>query len=136
MTMKTLAFLTVLMLGLLPGSGVADKEGRGPEGKGVAEIDGDAEDLYGMEYGPEGLSFQVRSTGCTEKEDFRVAKFQESEAAVANLLLIRTTPDFCDAYVPFGEWISFDYRELKLEEGQSFTVLNPNATNLVREGFE
>jgi hypothetical protein len=44
-------------------------------------------------------------------------------------------PDFCDAYVPFGTRISYTYEELELEEGGSFTILNPLSNYRVRSGF-
>jgi hypothetical protein len=91
------------------------------------EIEGAAESLLGLSYRKEGLGFQVRSSGCTEKEHFVVQRLVPEDQTSVQLLLIRVDEDYCDAYVPFGIWIDYTYRELQLEQGTPFKVLNPLA---------
>lgn len=129
--MRHAVYLSALLFVWGASATVAD-DGDGHHGKPWAETDGSVEHVYGMIYEPEGLTFQVQSTGCTEQEHFRMVRYQTSPAAVAELLLIRIIPDFCDACVPFGETIFFSYKELGLELGQTFSVLNPRAVNTVR----
>ena len=101
----------------------------------VLEVEGSAEPILGMIYAPGKLEFQVRSTGCTEKDDFVVQRFSLPSQTTPQLLLVRTVEDFCDAFVPFGVRISFSYEELGLEGEDRFTVLNPRASYRV-EHFE
>ena len=89
------------------------------------EIEGEAELLLGLIYNGEGLEFQVPSTGCTEKRHFVVQRLTPEGQISSQLLLIRTVPDYCDAYVPFGTWFSYSFAELGLQENEPFTLLNP-----------
>jgi hypothetical protein len=77
----------------------------------------------------------VPSTGCTEKSSFVMQRLSLENQTFSQLLLIRVVPDFCDAYVPFGTQIFYTYDELKLEEDDSFTILNPLSSYRVRSAL-
>ncbi|HWU43230.1 MAG TPA: hypothetical protein VN132_07330, partial [Bdellovibrio sp.] len=68
------------------------------------------------------LFFQVRSGGCTSKEDFRFEV--ENAGGMKKVTLYRIRPDECYAFVPFGKVISFSYQELGLHSGDHFYVGN------------
>jgi hypothetical protein len=132
-----MGYLLVSMLALALTGGLAEA-GKGkppPEEENPLDINGQAEPLLGLTYDPEGLEFQVPSTGCTEKAHFVMQRLSPDSQTSSQLLLIRTVPDFCDAYVPFGTRIFYTYDELKLEEDESFTILNPLHTYRVRSAF-
>lgn len=134
--MRTLTYALCAALGVAITSGAAIAGNVMAQAQwGSLEIDGSAEPILGMTYGPNGLEFQVRSTGCTEKDDFVVQRLTSSGQTTSQLLLIRVVEDFCDAYVPFGVRISFSYKELGVEEDDMFTVLNPRSPYRV-ECFE
>lgn len=86
------------------------------------------EELLGIQYGPQGLTFQVKSSGCTSKEDFSYVVFERSPMG---LVLTRETLDLCEAHVPFGTKITFSYAELGFSPGAVFKVLNPLRTYIV-----
>lgn len=131
--MKTLLHLCIALLVFALTSGLSIA-GKGMPHKDVdlLEIDGLAEPLLGLSYSGEGLEFQVRSTGCTEKSHFVVQRLSPESQTTSQLLLIRVVPDYCDAYVPFGTRFSYSYEELGLEEGEHFTLLNPLSGYQVR----
>ena len=85
---------------------------------------GEVEELMGVMIRKNGITFQVKSSGCTSKEDFNV---EVLESYPLQLRLIRSQPDFCDAYEPLGTRIKFNYRELGLTVGTQFSVINPLA---------
>lgn len=127
--MRTLAYALCAALGVAITSGVAIAgNAMGHKHWDPLEIEGSAEPILGMTYAPSGLEFQVRSTGCTGKDDFVVQRLSPPSQTTSQLLLIRIVEDFCDAYVPFGVRISFSYQELGLEENDTFTVLNPRSS--------
>lgn len=90
----------------------------------AAQDTGVVEHLYGMQVGPEGVTFQVFSGGCTTKEHFRIERFT---ADPVQLLLIRVVPDLCEAFRPYGTTLTYSYESLGLENGQRFIVLNPQS---------
>ena len=71
------------------------------------------------------IVFQVPSSGCTTKGDFKVDVL---ESYPVQLRLIRLNDDPCDAYEPLGTRIRFTYRELGIHRGQQIRVVNPLAT--------
>lgn len=81
-----------------------------------------SESLFGLSPGPQGLSFQVYSGGCTDKEDFQVRIL---ESFPMQLELIRINPDYCRAYIPYGVDITYSWEDLGLRAGDKFTVINP-----------
>lgn len=100
--------------------------GRAEQGASGGEI----EHIYGMRITPKGIVFQVYSSGCTRKRDFRVDVF---ESIPVQILLVRVSPDMCDAYVPYGTKIRYSWKRLGLREGDSFIVINPRAPFTVRQ---
>lgn len=83
------------------------------------------EPLKGLAVLPEGIVFQVASSGCTSKADFQVDVL---ESDPLQLRLIRLQEDPCDASLPFGTVIRFSYQELGIVGGSEFRVINPLAT--------
>lgn len=135
--MRVMGYLLLSVLALILTQHLADAgKGKESQEKGnPLDIDGQAEPLLGLIYGAEGLELQVLSTGCTEKSSFVVQRLSLESQTFSQLLLIRVVPDFCDAYVPFGTRIFYTYDELKLEEDDSFTILNPLNSYRVRSAF-
>jgi hypothetical protein len=135
--MRAIGYLLISVLALALTQGLADAgKGRHSQEKGnPLDMDGQAEPLLGLTYGAEGLEFQVPSTGCTEKSSFVMQRLSLENQTFSQLLLIRVVPDFCDAYVPFGTQIFYTYDELKLEEDDSFTILNPLSSYRVRSAL-
>ncbi len=124
--MKVFTYLCVFVLLFVISSSLAMAEKGGHhEDVDPLEIDGLAEPILGLIYSGEGLEFQVRSTGCTEKAHFVVQRLSPQSQIISQLLLIRVTPDYCDAYVPFGTRFSYSFEELGLEYDELFTLLNP-----------
>ena len=83
------------------------------------------EPLMGLAFTKRLILFQVASTGCTTKEDFRVDVL---ESFPLQLRLVRIEDDPCDAVVPLGTVIRFKYSELGLQQGDRLRVVNPLAT--------
>ena len=131
--MKRSSYLSVVTLtfALIGGPAMASKGGHHDDSHWL-EIEGQAEPLLGLLYSGEGLEFQVQSTGCTEKSPFVVQRLSPEGQISSQLLLIRVVPDYCDAYVPFGVRISYSYKELGLEEGEPFRLLNSLSNYRVR----
>jgi hypothetical protein len=75
-----------------------------------------------------GITFQVMSSGCTQKNDFEL---EVMESDPLQLRLIRISPDPCDAYVPLGVRINYKYQELGITPGSELRVVNPLATVIV-----
>lgn len=80
------------------------------------------ESIFGLSPGPEGLSFQVYSGGCTDKEDFQIRIL---ESFPVQLELVRINPDYCRAYIPYGVKILYSWDELGMSSGSKFSVINP-----------
>lgn len=83
------------------------------------------EPLIGLLIRSEGILFQVASGGCTTKDDFKV---EVLESYPLQLRLIRLQEDPCDAYLPLGTRIRFTFRELGINPGDLFRVVNPLGT--------
>ena len=77
--------------------------------------------LLGLEYGPKGLTFQVRSGGCTDKNDFNI---QLIETSPLSIKLIRTNKRMCRAFIPYGTKVHYTYEELGIKEGSIFNIQN------------
>jgi len=114
--MKSLAFV---VLGLLVSSGVASWA------QGVSEGPGRIEEILGVTIDPGGVTFQVRTGGCTRPENFRVERFGSDPT---QLLLIRTVEDRCEAFVPYGTTFKVSYQQLRLGDRETFVVINPIAS--------
>lgn len=81
----------------------------------------DIEPLYGMEYRPGGMAFQVRSTGCTDESYF---EFQVAKTNPKQVYLIRTKQDPCDAVETWGTWVEYSYEEMGISSGDKFRIAN------------
>ena len=79
------------------------------------------ERLLGFQYGPNGITFQVRSGGCTGKNDFDVIV---SSTHPKSIRLYRTNPRMCRAWMPFGTKIHYTFKEMGLSRGDWFEVEN------------
>jgi hypothetical protein len=55
---------------------------------------------------PDGLSINVQTGGCTDKQDFRLG------TDANGIALLRQTPDTCKGWFPQGKWIDFTWAEL------------------------
>ena len=135
--MKSISYLLSAVLILILSAGLAtagNYKHHQDEDEEPVETDGLAEPLLGLTYSAKGLEFQVFSSGCTNKSNFVMQRLSPESQTTSQLLLIRVTPDFCDAYVPFGVRIFYDYEEFDLEEGDPFTILNPLSNYHVRIG--
>lgn len=64
-----------------------------------------------------GLDIQVISSGCTKKEHFTVHR----DHSGPQIAFIRNVPDRCKM-VHHPIWIHFNFNELKLHEGEGFTL--------------
>lgn len=113
MSARLIILATLLLFLIVPGAALSTD---------VAQDAGVVEQLYGLQVGPEGITFQVFSGGCTTKENFRIQRFT---ADPIQILLIRVVPDLCEAFRPYGTTLTYSYESLGLENGQSFIVLNP-----------
>lgn len=111
--MKRIVFILAFWAILVPGGHMAQEQEAGT-----------VEELFGLQVGPEGITFQVFSGGCTSIEDFRIERFASNPV---QLLLVRIEPDLCEAYIPYGTTIRYSYESLGLDNGQRFRVLNPIA---------
>jgi len=80
-----------------------------------------AEVLKGVMTDDSGLTIQVESNGCTDKNSFDVLIFESHPAQVE---FIRKRHDVCRAYMPYGVKIKFTYEELGLNSPQSFFLVN------------
>lgn len=120
--MKQIIFILTLVALLVPSGNLAQE----PE-------TGTVEELFGLQVGPEGVTFQVFSGGCTTIEDFRIERFASDPI---QLLLVRVVPDLCEAYLPYGTTIRYSYESLGLDTGQRFRVLNPMAPIQVVKGSQ
>lgn len=67
------------------------------------------------------LVVNVESGGCTEPEDFVLVVNQTEK--VQEVTVVRTKPDFCEAYLPGGEDVELKTTELLAKK--PIQVLNP-----------
>lgn len=81
------------------------------------------ETLLGYTFGVHGITLQVASGGCTQKEDFVVEKRQHSRYQA--LTFYRWHEDLCLALLPYGTSLTFSYEELDLKPGSRFQISNP-----------
>ncbi|MEA3277428.1 MAG: hypothetical protein U9Q81_19525 [Pseudomonadota bacterium] len=112
--MRYRLLLIVLLIWVPPAVSLADS---------AALMQGEVEEIMGMYVHQRGIAFQVYSGGCTTKDDFTLNVLESNPV---QLLLVRDTPDPCDAYLPYGRVIGFSYAELGLPEGQEFIIINPH----------
>ena len=87
----------------------------------VPESPRTAEQVLGFMIDDIGISFQVETSGCTSKADFRV---KLTWAEPRHLDLIRVRPDPCDAVIPYGTRIFFSWEEMGLKLGDWWEIGN------------
>lgn len=80
------------------------------------------EPLLGVLVRKPAIVFQVSSSGCTTRNDFRVDVLGSSPH---ELTLVRLREDPCDAFEPLGTLIPFRYPELGIRPGAQLQVVNP-----------
>lgn len=85
---------------------------------------GEVEQILGFTVDSQGINYQVRSGGCTNKKDFEV---QSLETNPIQLKLVRNKPDFCEAFAPYGSTVKFTWAELGITDGSEVTIANPKA---------
>lgn len=91
------------------------------------------EQLLGVNVREDGITFQVRSNGCTEKQHFQF-QVEERLEPISSMLpamehhhyitVNRQIPDGCEMFVPFGTEIFMSFEELNIFFGK-FHVSNP-----------
>lgn len=79
------------------------------------------EKIFGQSSDFSGLTFQVYSGGCTSKNSFKVRILESFPVQVE---LVRTIPDYCRAYFPYGQKIKYSWQELGLSENDQLQVIN------------
>lgn len=79
------------------------------------------EHLYGLVIKDEGIEVRVASGGCTAPEHFA---FYVDPGSVQELLIVRTTPDTCEAELPEGELLHFTWEQLGVTS-ERVRVANP-----------
>lgn len=86
------------------------------------------EPLLAYEVTDEGVSFRVKTGGCTRKEHFRLdPPGTESDHAIA---LRRDVPDHCKGNFPEGIEIQFTFEELGLDGSpERIRIFNPLIPN-------
>jgi len=82
------------------------------------------EELLGFGVDAVGVIFQVPSSGCTDKDSFKV---ESLETDPVQLRLVRIKEDICELQSPWGTKVKYSYDELSLEKGQKFSIYNPLA---------
>lgn len=90
-----------------------------------ATTSGSPEKILGYQPSKSGVTFQVTSGGCTQREDF-TAEVKRSQTDVTELTFIRIRPDNCHPFLPTGIRFRLSYDELGLASGERFIVKNQN----------
>ncbi len=81
------------------------------------------EPLMGSFVSRHGVHIQVRSGGCTEKNDFRFEKQVIEGRHVLSFHRLR--PDLCLALFPYGKILTFTFEELGLLHNDLYSIRNP-----------
>lgn len=79
------------------------------------------EKILGVSTNTEGISFQVFSSGCTDKDDFELLQL---ETHPLQIKLDRKTQDLCEAFLPYGVILKYTWAELGLQNGTQFYISN------------
>jgi len=99
----------------------------------MADPDPNHEQLLGARVDERGITFQVRSNGCTDKQHFEFDVVEQLEPVSPMLpalehhhyiTVIRLAPDFCEKLVPYGTEIFVSFEELGISFGK-FHINNP-----------
>lgn len=93
----------------------------------------DLEQLLGASVDDKGITFQVQSRGCTNKDDFKFSVKEVLEEIGPMLpayeyhyyiTVQRVTEDKCEAFVPYGTRVFVSFDELGIHFGK-FHISNP-----------
>lgn len=84
---------------------------------------GELEPLYSAKAARDGITIQVSSNGCTQKEDF--AFFVERKGGEVTLAFGRKRLDRCQSFAMGRTELSFSYAELGVAPRTPLFVLNP-----------
>lgn len=97
------------------------------------------EQLLGVSVDEKGITFQVESNGCTNKDDFKF-EVQEILERMSPMLpayehhfyitVKRLHEDNCEVYIPYGTRIFMSFEELGIQFGK-FHVNNPIGGDMV-----
>lgn len=99
----------------------------------MAEPDLNEEQLLGARVDERGITFQVRSNGCTDKQHFDFMVIEQLEPISPMLPALehhhyitvkRVTADDCKALVPYGTEVFVSFEELHISFGK-FHINNP-----------
>jgi len=85
-----------------------------------------SERILGVEITTFGVTYQVKSNGCTTKDNFRIRALNSSPLQIE---LLRNKTDNCKITLALGTKISYTYAELGLKAGQKFRLTNFLAQN-------
>lgn len=100
----------------------------GATGAVLAQTSIGEERILGQEVSAEGITFRVRSGGCTAKANFGLETVRQTKPLTVRLLRLR--PDYCEARLPEGVPIYFRFAEigagpaLPPEAQKSLVILN------------
>lgn len=75
--------------------------------------------ILGYSIDREGLSIQVTSGGCISENNFEVTVL---ETYPVQIIIKQTSPDSCEANIPYGQNVLFTYEKLGLKSGEIIRV--------------
>jgi len=87
-----------------------------------------AEVLKGFLSDHQTVTFQVKSNGCTNKDNFELSILESHPAIVE---LVRTKDDWCRTHLPYGTTVEYTYQEIGLNYPNSFYIINKIETGLL-----
>ena len=127
MTLRTVAIAVLTSVGLAacattpaPVTGPVPSEGPAP---GAPTAEADQEAIYSAGMGRAGLTARVNSNGCTKRADFQVQVLDGYPAPT--VILRRTRPDMCRAFVAGGVDLLFSWAEMRLQPSSPIVLANP-----------
>ena len=85
----------------------------------------DLEPIYAIRLGRDGATVRVNSNGCTKKADFQIQLLDGWPAST--LILRRTRPDMCRAFVAGGTELTFSHADMGLKTDGKIVLANPLA---------
>lgn len=85
--------------------------------------------LMGAQIIGRSVKILVHSGGCTWKESFSIKKSFNPRQNSTDITFVRIIPDYCEGFFPEGRVISFSLGDLRIRDGQSFSITNPISPN-------
>jgi len=86
-----------------------------------ATVGGTQEVIMGVTYDDQGITYQVKSGGCTTKDDFQLLQQWIYPPRVS---LLRINEDMCQAYMPYGTKIFYTWAEFGFKQSGQFEIAN------------